>query len=559
VALNKLKGNAGFSHELRKPQPLLAHSMGIGKAGRSDCGVPGPKISNLRWRLLQLITIVGACSCVLACGSIDGPSIDSPVTSVSPTQNPLVAKYFVSSKKGGQARIEFGIGTSYGRQSAWYSLPPDASGVTILVAGMKASTTYHMRAQIRSGGTSWFDKDRLFTTGPLPSIEFPTLVVTRPNSGVLAAAENPGVELINLTEPSVGMMQAIVADRDGNPIWYYDVGADQANLPDPIKLMPNGHILVNIQNGATGSTCLREVDLAGQTIRQMNAPTLQQKLQTFGHPLNALFFHHDFLPLSNGHLIVLGSAAQDFGDLPGYPGSTQVIGDLLVDLDQDWNPVWFWSAFDHLDVNRHLMGLPDWTHSNAVVYTPSDGNLLISMRNQSWILKIDYLNGAGSGNVLWRLGKDGDFTLTGGDPSQWFYAQHFPSLINTDGSASALAIFDNGNLRILNASGTECGSSGPACYSRATIFRIDESTRMATVEWQDSPGPYSFWGGSINQLPNKDVEFDMSTPFPGITESRVLEVTQTDMPQTVWQMDIQKGYAYRAYRIPSLYPSVSWK
>jgi arylsulfate sulfotransferase len=419
-------------------------------------------------------------------------SIDPLVTSVSSTKNPLVATYFISSQKGGEARVDFGTDTSYGRQTAWYSIPPGARGVAILVAGMKASTTYHMRAEVHSDGISWFDKDWLLATGPLPSTRFPTLIVTRPNSALLAATENPGVELINLTEPTVNMMQAVVADRDGNPIWYYDVGADHANLPDPIKLMPNGHILVNIQSGANGATYLREVDLAGQTIRQMDAPTLQKKLQNAGHILNSLFFHHDFLPLSNGHLIVLGSAVQDFDDLPGYPGTTQVVGDLLVDLDQDWNPVWFWSAFDHLDVNRHLMGLPDWTHSNAVVYAPNDGNLLISMRNQSWILKIDYRNGAGSGDVAWRLGNDGDFTLTGGDPSQWFYAQHFPSLINTDGSESAIAIFDNGNLRVLDHSGTDCGSPSSACYSRATIFKIDESTKIATVAWQDIPGPYSF-------------------------------------------------------------------
>lgn len=516
---------------------------------------------NACWlRSLRLIPIVGVCSLLLACGSEnEHSSIDSPVTSLSPTKNPLVAKYFVSSQNGGKAIVVFGTDTSYGRQTAWYEMPPGGLGVAILVAGMKASTTYHMRAEVLSGGTSWFDRDRVFATGPLPSTEFPTLVVTRPTSTALAANENSGVELINLTEPRVNMMQAVVADRDGKPIWYYDVGAAQANLPVPIKLARNGHMVVNIQIGASGATFLREVDLAGNTIRQLDAPTLQQELQDAGHALSSLSFHHDLLPLNNGHLIVLGSSTQDFTELPGYPGTNQITGDLLVDLDQDWHPVWFWSAFDHLDVNRHLMGLPDWTHSNAVVYTPNDGNLLVSMRNQSWILKIDYRNGIGSGAVLWRLGEGGDFTLTGGDPSQWFYAQHFPSLVNTDGAPLTMAIFDNGNLRILDGKGKECGSPGPACYSRATIFQVDESTRIATVIWQDAPGPYSFWGGSINQLPNSNVEFDMAAPFPEITGSQVLEVTKTDTPQTVWQMDIQKGHAYRAYRIPSLYPDVSWK
>jgi hypothetical protein len=283
-------------------------------------------------------------------------------------------------------------------------------------------------------------------------------------------------------------------------------------------------------------------------------------LQSLGYSVNAFSFHHDFLPLTNGHMIVLANAIQDFTDLAGFPGITHVAGDLLIELDAQWNPIWFWSSFDHLDPNRHLMGLPDWTHSNAIVYTPDDGNLLLSVRNQSWILKIDYRDGAGSGDILWRLGEAGDFTLTSGKPSDWFYAQHFPSLVSTDGSVMAMAVFDNGNLRILDDNGTTCGlATAPACYSRATIFQIDQSARTATLLWQDRPGLYSLWGGSINQLQNTNIEFNMSAPFPQVPASRVLELTQADSPQTVWQMDIEKGHAYRAYRIPSLYPGVSWR
>jgi Arylsulfotransferase (ASST) len=38
--------------------------------------------------------------------------------------------------------------------------------------------------------------------------------------------------------------------------------------------------------------------------------------------------------------------------------------------------------------------------TRTVVYSHDDGNLLLSMRHQSWILKIDYENGTGSGNSL---------------------------------------------------------------------------------------------------------------------------------------------------------------
>jgi hypothetical protein len=219
-------------------------------------------------------------------------------------------------------------------------------------------------------------------------------------------------------------------------------------------------------------------------------------------------------------------------------------------------------------VNRHPNPLPDWTHANAVIYSPKDGNLLLSIRHQSWIVKIDYENGAGNGNILWKLGYQGDFALRGGDsPRRWFYYQHFPSLISQNGQETTLAVWDNGNNRVLDNDGHLC--TDPAlnmpnpCYSRGVIVHIDESTKVADLVWRDRPGFWSIWGGSINQLANGNVEFDMNAPaFPAIPNlsSEVQEVTQTSPPQLIWKMDIVPVpiYAYRAYRVPSLYPGVTW-
>jgi len=60
--------------------------------------------------------------------------------------------------------------------------------------------------------------------------------------------------------------------------------------------------------------------------------------------------HHDILPLPNGHIFVLASMKVPYNDLPRYPGTINVIGDVLIDLDPNWTPVWFWSTFDHPDV-----------------------------------------------------------------------------------------------------------------------------------------------------------------------------------------------------------------
>jgi arylsulfate sulfotransferase len=231
--------------------------------------------------------------------------------------------------------------------------------------------------------------------------------------------------------------------------------------------------------------------------------------------------------------------------------------------------VWAWSAFDHLDVNLHPNGLPDWTHSNAVIYSPNDGNLLLSIRHQSWIVKIDYENGQGTGNILWKLGYQGDFSLSqGDDPRLWFYYQHFPSLIAQNGPQTSLAIWDNGNNRVLDDQGDVC--TNPAadqpnpCYSRAVIFSLDESTRVANLVWSYLPGYWSIWGGSILQLANGNVEFDLNAPaFPPLPNlaAQVQEVTESASPQTIRKMDISPVplYAYRAYRVPSLYPNVSWR
>ncbi len=237
-------------------------------------------------------------------------------------------------------------------------------------------------------------------------------------------------------------------------------------------------------------------------------------------------------------------------------------------MDQNWNPVWTWNSFDYLDVNRHLNGLPDWTHSNALVYSPDDGNLLLSMRHQSWVLKIDYNNGLGSGNVIWRLGYQGDFALTNAlvptdDPSLWFSFQHFPSLITQNGPQTMLGIWDNGDKRVLNTNGRICGAIPHlAVFPVPTIFQLDESAMVANLFWADPLQYFGFWGGSINQLGNGNVEFDLNDPIippsAGVA-SQVQEITQTANPQVVWQMDITPitSNAYRAYRVPSLYPGVT--
>lgn len=499
--------------------------------------------------------------CCVGCGAAfdPPPSISS---SVEPTASPLVAEYSVFVPSGSTVSVEFGPDTNYGFKTSSVSTQvlgdPQTHGTTqvkILVAGMRAQMQYHMRARVEYPGGVFVDSDHPFTTGgPPANYVLPKLQATSTPGGL---AYNSGIELLNMvaTDASAGAitvphLTALATDLQGNLIWYYDPEPGASVIP--IRPLPNGHMLVNVQPIA-----VREIDLSGKTIREILWSDLSAYLQQYGITFYSV--HHDVLELPNGHWVLLFNMYKSFTDLPGYPGVTQVLGDGLVDLDQNLKPDWVWSSFDHLDVNRHPMSFPDWTHCNAIVYSPNDGNLLLSSRHQSWVMKIDYQNGQGTGSVLWRLGYQGDFSLAGGDPSQWFYAQHFPNLVSQNGSEDKLMIMDNGDDRVVDSSGDQCGTlNTPACFSRGVVVNLDEGSKTANIQWQYDPGIYSFWGGSNELLPNGNLEFDF-TAMPGSAlASRIVELTPDGNPNTVWQLDISGYNAYRGQRIPSLYPGVQW-
>jgi hypothetical protein len=492
---------------------------------------------------------------------------------VTPTANPLVARYEYQPSVQGTVHVEFGTDTNYGRSTGSVT-PVNGGPVSILVAGMKQNTAYHMRAVVtESDGTVVDDQDHTFTTGSFPADILPTLsATTSPGQ-----TPQPGIELLNATASQTkGYLEAYAVDLSGNIIWGYNFQDRPGpnTIIQPIKLLPNGNMLMVISfasqfvlpnQGVTltpadeSVNLIREIDLAGDPVAQLTMDQLNAELASSGHSdIKLSGFHHDVTMLPNGHIIVLASLLKPYSNLTGQSGTVNVLGDVLVDLDPDFNVSWVWSEFDHLDVNRHPVGFPDWTHTNAVVYSPDDGDLLVSMRHQAWIIKIDYENGKGSGDILWRLGNEGDFTLKGGTPPQdWFYGQHDPQFVPGSPSAGqfSMAMMDNGFGRI-TSSGT-CTTSGAACYTTAPIMAIDEATKTATITFRATPpaSKFSIWGGSGTALANGDLEYDLCALQNG---SEVDEVTTTSPSQPVWTLTETGANLYRAHRIPSLYPGVQW-
>ncbi len=486
-----------------------------------------------------------------------------PMVAVTSTPNPLVALYSVTTSRKATVQVEFGRDTSYRFHTSAVSTAANGGQVSILVAGMKPSTRYHMRAIVRyENGTRWFAADHVFTTGKLNQALLPDVQV----SGT-TRAPSPGIEMLTLIYNGSGpsnQFQVAAEDLQGQLIWYYNDPAIQPPyVPNPVKLLSDGSILINYsQDTSSGvGSILRDIDLAGNIQWQMTAQGLAQALAAKNCFTGSTVIgsSHDVTELPNGHLVLIVNLQESFTNLPGYLGTIVVAGDGLVDLDQNRNPAWCWSTFDHLDINRHPWNFPDWTHTNAVLYSPSDGNLIISMRSQNWLIKINYQDGAGDGSVVWHLGYQGDFALEGGTaPVDWFYAQHGPSIISDDGKGDVtLGVLDNGNDRVVDAAGDVCGTTGQIpCLSRAAVYQLDENTATATLSFQDELPYLSFFGGNVEQLANLDLEFDAAAATP--SGATIQELSKHKEHHVVWQLQVQGQFAYRGYRLPSLYPGVQW-
>ena len=481
---------------------------------------------------------------------------------VSPTANVQVALYSISPVASANVSVQFGVDTNYGLTTWTQATPSGGGAVSLFVAGMKANTLYHLRGVVAfSDGSQYMDADLTFTTGAIPAAEMPVISTTTTDG----MTPQSGVELLDLVAGTGSASPLVVTDLSGNILWSYHP-ALPGLIANPIKLLPNGHFLVNFS--ATGpdgkNSVLQEVDLTGALVWQMTHAELQTALKSAtcggdGCDLSNFTFlgtHHDFQLLPNGHLIVLGSV-QSTQVVPG----TIVTGDVVIDLDQNHKPVWLWNAFNHLDINRRPMQFPDWTHSNAVIFSADDGNLIISVRHQNWLLKLDYNNGAGTANIIWKLGYQGDFALAGGtDPTDWFYAQHGPSFATTNTTGQfSLILFDNGNDRAFPA-GVTCDTAGaPPChYSTVPLLQIDETAKTATIAFHpDAKMPFSNFGGNAAVLKSGSVEYCESAGGPGVA-GQVYEVTQDNSAQVIWNMVITGQFAYRGQRIPSLYPGVQW-
>jgi hypothetical protein len=332
----------------------------------------------------------------------------------------------------------------------------------------------------------------------------------------------------------------VATDLTGQVTWYYD---NQAGFVVQLAtaLEPGGTMFLLGSDESSGSV-LREIDLAGDVLSETNVEAVDAQLTARGLPTVG-FFHHEVERLPDETIAVFGQYQKDV-DVNGKPLTYSV--DMVLVLNPDLQLTWAWDSAAHLDLQR-LPPLPDdidgsnvdWTHSNSISWSPLDGDLIVSMRSQDWVIKIDYAYGAGDGHVVWRLGQDGDFTINSGDPYPWFSHQHDAYYLDD----STLILFDDGN--------TPAELTGDY-NSRGQVLALDEQTMTATPVLNAYVGNYSAALGSAQRLADGHYVFTSGFLFDdgGNAYGQTIEMLPDGTINYILQQD---QLLYRSFILTGLY------
>ena len=545
--------------------------------------------------------------------------ITAGTSAVHATAHPLVALYSAPKcPSGSLMRVTMSPGTSgSGTIPQTYTSWLACNGITSMnfyVGGMYPSTLYHMQYQLLAGKQITNGPTVLpFTAGPLPTSLppnhfLPTFTVTTPGTDTTAP-----YLLYSFTKVFV----PVATDLDGQIVWYYSAGLDTL-LTRPVS----GGTFLTIQDGTSWGTTnttqqlLREVDLAGNTIHETNTGVISNQLVALGAtdaapcasvhqpaPVGTAClddFHHDAIryTINGKHYTAFFAHIEKLygpGTQNNNSGNVDILGEMVIVLNSNWQVVWYYDAFQQLDIHRTAplnetcsngssdcptkltLGTVanDWTHANTLQYVsatsnPDYGDFIISMRDQDQVIRVNYSHGtlpAGQGgNVVWYMGPPdnlppSNFTLmnTSNDPWPWFSHQHDVNYANYGNSVTingitgpVFIIFDNGNTRVaappLGLGGTP-GCAPNDCHSRGMALIVDESNFTVWPVLSQDLGVYSTALGGAQMLPNMNYFYQPGLPTyaieiqptpGGLTGSQILNVSSTD-------------YSYRAFQLSDLY------
>lgn len=517
----------------------------------------------LKFVLLALIGFLSISGCNGENTLTGAPAVDDTAAEIKPANEraPLSRILEVSTPVPTRVALDISDGINASRIefdefSRNHSLP---------VLGFKPGRTYSVFVSaVSESGATVFEDTFEVVTDPLPD-HFPPFSVT----------SDP-----ELMEPGVTLFESggflIILDAAGDVVWYYRI-PNPGTLDRDVRRMSNGNLLLL---RATHSVI--EIDMLGNTVRGWHAARSSGG-DPGSIPVDATAFHHEVFEVESGNFLTLSLEVREFPDYPtsvtdpDAPTETaNVVGDVIIEFSPDGTIVNEWPLLDILDPYRlsysSLIGLwdaffqagfgvegptRDWSHGNAVVHDTRDDSLIISLRHQDAVIKISRQ----TGELIWILGTHdnwnpdvfGQFLLNPVTDDEFFfqYHQHAP-MITSEGN---LILFDNGNNR--------ASPFAPIIpenhFSRAVEYSIDESSKEAALVWESTGfSDEIIFAGFLGDADKLSQTGNVLITFGGHQPVHIVEVTHTVPPVKVFEVLVANedasDYAYRAERLPGLYP-----
>lgn len=304
----------------------------------------------------------------------------------------------------------------------------------------------------------------------------------------------------------------LALDPDGEIVWTFHHDFRISG----IARLPNGNLFFHQVNHHSF-----EIDLLGNVVRSWVAARRPAGPVPGAIPIDVQSLHHQPHLLPNGNFLAMAANTRVIKNYrssdsdPEAPRANKgVVADKVIEFTPEGDVVWAWDSFEHLDVNRigyhtfepfwDTRGFPnhaDWTHGNGVHHDPRDNGVLISLKHQDAVLKVDR-----AGKIQWILGHHKDWSaalrprlLTPVGDLVWFWHGHNPRVT----SNGTIIMYDNA---ILQAWPFDPPKPPAECFARAVEYEVDEERMEVRQVWTSADAdPVVSWAmGDAHRLPETD-------------------------------------------------------
>jgi len=533
--------------------------------------------------LALLIWLFGMVAGMVACGG-GSQALDGELSIFAPNETvPLARLLQFTTHEPALATVTVSDG-----EREWTVPTPDSPAIehSVSLIGMRPARSHTVTVAVRdeADNVELGTVTATFDTAPLPEY-FPPIDVTVSDPSRM----EPGLTVFPVSKwwaggQDIGFGLVVAVDESGDVVWYYH--------PDHMVSDLNFTERGTIQYQSRRS--LVEMDVLGNIIETWHASGLVDQVPPGTVPVATDLFHHEITELPSGDLLTLGTEIRAFEDYPlsttdpqNERGRATLVGDTAIQFGRDGSITQEWKLLDILDPYRlahgslggfydhndyaHVEGgTKDWSHANGVIVDPRDGNLIISVRHQDAVIKVD----RATGQLIWILGDHDGWTgrwrqylLEPEGELVWPYHQHSPTVT----SWGTLLLYDNGNYKSIPPRERLDPLQN---YSRVVEYEIDEEAMTIRQVWAYGEAEderfYTTFLGDADPLPltgnilvaaggfvSDEKGLPIDFPSAGWHRAIIREVTRTSPPETVFEIVLDEGMGVET-RGWSVYRAARW-